>query len=50
MAEATEPSQSGTIDDAVAEMELFDGEGSAVKFGGLYNEKKALIVFVRHFL
>ena len=39
--------QCETIGDDVASMDLFDEKGDVVKFGDLYGERKALVVFVR---
>ena len=39
--------QCETIGDDVASMDLFDEKGDVVKFGDLYGERKALVVFIR---
>jgi hypothetical protein len=41
---------SNVVIDSVADLIIRDGEGAAIRFGDLYKDQKALIVFVRHFL
>ena len=48
MAEAT--AASGPSVEKASEMTLFAQDGTAVPFADLYKEKKAVVVFVRHFL
>ncbi|KAF4612413.1 hypothetical protein D9613_004593 [Agrocybe pediades] len=31
------------------ELEIFDVNGSKVKFGSLFHDKKTIVVFIRHF-
>ncbi|XP_014447625.1 peroxiredoxin-like 2C isoform X3 [Tupaia chinensis] len=46
----TGPERGQPLADAVAELPVLDASGNPVPFGALFRERRAVVVFVRHFL
>ncbi|XP_054583133.1 peroxiredoxin-like 2C isoform X2 [Eptesicus fuscus] len=44
------PARGQPLADAVAELPVLDSSGRRVPFGALFRERRAIVVFVRHFL